>query len=80
MCVALPGRVLSIAGAGTAHVDVRGVRRTVGLGLLEDVRPGDWILVSLGLAVERISAEDATETLRLLDDIDAAALEAVPGA
>ncbi len=75
MCIALPGRVLEIvdAAARTARVDVRGTPRTISLGLL-DARPGDWVLVSLGLAVERITEADAAETLRLLDELDAAAL------
>jgi hydrogenase expression/formation protein HypC len=76
MCIALPGRVLEVvdAAARTVRVDVRGTVRTVGLGLL-DVRPGDWVLISLGLAVERISDADAAETQRLLDELEAAARE-----
>lgn len=82
MCVALPGRVLDITDpeARTARVDVRGTSRTIHLGLLE-VQPGDWVLVSLGLAVERISAAEAAETLRLLDELETAALKTMtPGA
>jgi hydrogenase expression/formation protein HypC len=75
MCIALPGRVLQIVDGGTARVDVRGVPRTVSLGLL-DVRPGDWVLVGMGLALERISEADAAETLRLLDDLEDGALAA----
>ena len=71
MCIALPGKIVEIVddAARTARVDVRGVPRTVNLGLL-DARPGDWVLVSLGLAVERISEADAAETLRLLDELE----------
>jgi len=74
MCLALPGRVLEIvdAGARTARVDVRGAPRTITLGLL-DAAPGDWVLVSMGLAVERISETDAAETLRLLDELESLA-------
>jgi hydrogenase assembly chaperone HypC/HupF len=76
MCTALPGKVLEIVDphARTARVDIRGTPRTISLGLL-DVRPGDWVLVGMGLALERISEADAAETLRLLDDLEAAALE-----
>ena len=35
--------------------------------------PGDWVLVSMGLAVERISETDAAETLRLLDELESLA-------
>jgi len=74
MCLALPGKVLDVAdpGTGTAQVDVRGIPRTVDVGLLDGVRPGDWVLVSLGMAVERISEAEAYETLRLLNEMEAA--------
>lgn len=78
MCIALPGKILGIVdgAARTARVDVRGIPRTVRLGLL-DARPGDWVLVSLGLALERISEADAAETLRLLDELEDGALAQV---
>ncbi len=82
MCIALPGKILEIVdgAARTARVDVRGTPRTVGLGLL-DAQAGDWVLVSLGLAVERISEADAAETLRLIDELEASAVRLVdPGA
>jgi hydrogenase expression/formation protein HypC len=75
MCLALPGKVLEIVDAGTARVDVRGTPRTVSLGLL-DVRPGDWVLVGMGLALERISECEAAETLRLLDELEGLPVEA----
>jgi hydrogenase expression/formation protein HypC len=76
MCIALPGRVLEIVdpGARTASVDVLGTPRTISLGLL-DVRPGDWVLVGMGLALDRISEADAAEMLRFLDELQAAARE-----
>jgi hydrogenase expression/formation protein HypC len=80
MCLALPGKVLEIvdAAARTARVDVRGAVRTITLGLL-DAEPGDWVLVSLGLAVERISESDAAETVRLLDELEGPASEGPAG-
>jgi hydrogenase expression/formation protein HypC len=74
VCLALPGKVLEVAaaGEGTASIDVRGAVRTVDIAPLPDLRPGEWVLVSLGMAVDRISEADALETLRLLDEIEAA--------
>lgn len=74
MCIALPGKVLEIvdASAGTARVDIRGTPRTISLGML-DVRPGDWVLVGMGLALERITEADAIDALRLLDELEGAA-------
>jgi hydrogenase expression/formation protein HypC len=80
MCVALPGKVLEIVHAGTctARVDVLGTPRTVNLGLL-DVRPGDWVLVGMGLVLERITEAEAADTLRLLEELEGAASEAAEG-
>jgi hydrogenase assembly chaperone HypC/HupF len=77
MCIALPGRVLEIvdASAGTAWVDVRGTPRTISLGML-DVRPGDWVLVGMGLALERITEAGAIDALRLLDELEGVAVHA----
>lgn len=80
MCIALPGRVLEVVDAviRTARVDIRGIPRTVGLGLL-DVKAGDWVLVGMGLALERITEADAAETLRLLDELEGTARETADG-
>lgn len=72
MCVAVPGRVLEIAGADglTARVDLAGVARSVNLGLLEDphqVKVGDYVIVHLGFALERVPDQEAREMLSTLD-------------
>lgn len=71
MCVAVPARVLEIAGPDRllATVDLAGVPRTVNLGLLEDpgeVSVGDYVTVHLGFALERVPAEEAQELLSTL--------------
>jgi hydrogenase assembly chaperone HypC/HupF len=72
MCLAYPARVRSVAGAGTAEVTVRGRIRSVVLLTLDDgdpVRPGDWLLVQSGLAVRRLSADEARDREQLIDDL-----------
>lgn len=71
MCVAVPGRVLEIAGPDRlfAQVDLGGVPRTVNLGLLEDphqLTVGDYVTVHLGFALERVPAGEAEELLGTL--------------
>jgi hydrogenase expression/formation protein HypC len=51
------------------RVDLSGTPRMVNLGLLESVAPGDWVLVQVGFAVEKIDDADARETLRLLEEM-----------
>ena len=67
MCLGIPAEVVG----GTdrpdlAVVDVTGVRRTVNVGLLDDVRPGDWVLVHVGFALSKIDEAEARAALDML--------------
>ena len=85
MCLAIPGRIVSLAPEQpqVAVVEVTGVRRRVDLGLLQDdmPAPGDWVLIHVGFAMSRISEEQAEaqmQTLRMLGE-DEAAMEEIRG-
>ena len=70
MCIGLPMQVLA-AGDGRARVAGRGEERDIETLLVGAVEPGDWLLVFIASARERISAERAAEvdaTLDLLAD------------
>jgi len=71
MCLSIPGRVISIDG-DSAEVDFMGVKKSVGTMLLEDVKVGDYVLVHSGFAIEKISSEEAEETIKLWEEINAA--------
>jgi hydrogenase expression/formation protein HypC len=69
MCLAIPGQIVSIAPEGRlATVEVSQVRRTINVDLLADepLQTGDWVLIHVGFAMSRISAERAAEQFRLL--------------
>ena len=74
MCLAMPGKVIEIVDAAQriGRVDIVGTPRLAHLGMLDEVTPGDWVLVQLGLAVEKIDGEAAQEAVRLLEEIRAA--------
>ncbi len=69
MCLAIPGQIVEITDQenSLARVDVVGVRRTVNVGLLDDVEPGDWVLIHVGFALSKIDEEEAMATRRLLE-------------
>lgn len=73
MCLAIPGRVVSILDEThrLARVDVAGVQRTINIGLLDDdaARPGDWVLIHVGFAISKVNEEEARATLRLLEQL-----------
>ncbi|HEY7056858.1 MAG TPA: HypC/HybG/HupF family hydrogenase formation chaperone [Vicinamibacterales bacterium] len=84
MCLAIPGQIVELAPGGhLATVEVSKVRRTINVDLLEDdpVAPGDWVLIHVGFAMSRISAEHAAEQLRLLAMLgeDAQAMQELEG-
>lgn len=68
MCLAIPGQVVELAPGGQfATVEVSKVRRTINIDLLETPpAPGEWVLIHVGFAMSRISAQHAQEQLRLL--------------
>jgi hydrogenase expression/formation protein HypC len=66
MCLAVPGELVSVEprdGLRFGRVDFGGVRREVCLEALPDARPGDWVLVHVGFALQRLDREAAEATL-----------------
>jgi hydrogenase expression/formation protein HypC len=41
-----------------------------GLHMVENVKPGDYILLHAGFAIQKIDEEEALETIRLLKELD----------
>ena len=73
MCLAIPMQVRSVDGYQCV-CEARGVEREVSLFMLQDepVSPGDFVLIHVGYAIQKISAEDAAESWQLFDEILAA--------
>jgi len=69
MCLAMPAQIVEITGR-RAQVTLLGNVRQADLSLLEGAEVGDWVLVHAGFAIERLSQEDARQTLELLAAID----------
>ncbi len=70
MCLAVPGRVISIADEGgleMARVDFGGVVRAACLAYLPEARVGDHVLVHVGFAIARLDEAAARATLELLE-------------
>jgi len=68
MCLAVPVRILSIAG-DTAEVEIGGVVYPISLALTPEARVGDYVLVHTGFAIQRLDPEEAEETLRLFAEM-----------
>ena len=68
MCLAIPGKVISIEG-DSAVVSIEDVEYRASLLLLPDVNPGDFVMLHAGFAIEKVDPERAAETLQLLKEI-----------
>ena len=68
MCLAVPMRLIEKRDTrGTAEAG--GVRREVSLELLDDVSPGDYVIVHAGFAIQKLDEQAARDTLALLDEM-----------
>ena len=52
-----------------ALVDASGARRQVSAELIENLDPGDYVMVHAGTAIAKISSDDIEETTELLEDL-----------
>lgn len=66
MCLAVPGRVVSIhdeEGQTMAQVDFGGLRKEVCLDYIPDAEVGEYVIVHVGFAIQRLDEESAQQTL-----------------
>ena len=70
MCIAFPGKILSIDEGRFAIIDISGTQREVCLDLIdEEVQPGDYVICHAGFAMHKVDEELAREKLALLTEI-----------
>ena len=62
MCVGLAAKVLSIKD-GEAVIYAGGAKRTISAELIEDLAPGDYVMVHAGFAIERLTETQAEADL-----------------
>ncbi len=71
MCLGIPMKIVELREPNVALVERRGIKRTARLDLLPEAKVGDFVLVHAGLAISRITAEDAAETEHYLRQAEA---------
>ena len=70
MCIAFPGKIISIDEEGFAVIDISGTLREVCLDLVDgEVQPGDYVICHAGYAMHRVDEDLAREKLALLKEI-----------
>lgn len=70
MCLAVPMKIRTINGF-QCTCEARGIERDVSLFMLQDttLQPGDHVLVHVGYAIQKVSADEAAESWQLFDEI-----------
>ncbi|MGB9907565.1 MAG: HypC/HybG/HupF family hydrogenase formation chaperone [Candidatus Saccharicenans sp.] len=70
MCLAVPGKVVSLERDGTGKVDYMGTKVLANLTLLPEVKVGDWVIVHAGFAISRLDRKEARRTLKLFQELE----------
>jgi hydrogenase expression/formation protein HypC len=69
MCLSIPAKIIAVDGL-TARASVGGAVVSTSLHLVDDVKPGDYVLIHTGFALQKISEEEALETIRLIRELE----------
>ncbi len=65
MCLAIPAKVVELRDGDQAVIDLGGVRKEISLALVDDVWPGDYVIVHVGYALQKLDPAEAERTLEL---------------
>jgi hydrogenase expression/formation protein HypC len=83
MCLAVPGRILSIDGDDpllrAGKVDFAGIQKRVNLSYVPEAKAGDYVLVHVGFAISIVDEAEAAQVLGYLKQMgDLAEIEDPP--
>lgn len=68
MCLAVPMQIISVEG-DTARVSMDGLEKEIDVRFLNNPRPGEYVIVHAGFAIEKLDEEEAQKTLDLFRTI-----------
>ena len=71
MCLAIPGKVVSIEqsnGLRAGRIEFGGIVRQASLDFVPEAQVGDYVMVHVGFAISRVDAEEAERTYQLLEE------------
>jgi len=70
VCLAYPYQIEEVTGPFTAKASVNGVTKEIYISLLpEPLKPGDWVLVHVGFAIQKIDEKEALKTLQFYHEL-----------
>ncbi|WP_374277410.1 HypC/HybG/HupF family hydrogenase formation chaperone [Azonexus sp.] len=69
MCLAIPAQVVELRDNDNALVDLAGVRKEISLALVDGVTVGDYVIVHVGYALNKLDPDEAAKTLKLFAEL-----------
>ena len=74
MCLAIPGKVVSLSGddplTRMGRIDFSGVVKPASLAFVPDVKIGDYVIVHVGFALSRVDEAEAQKVFEYLKQMD----------
>lgn len=64
MCVAVPGKVIEVY-EDEALVEFIEIKKKVNIALINDVNVGDYLLIHVGIAIEKIDKDEGKKTVEI---------------
>lgn len=69
MCLAIPVQVIELLPDEQAVVALGGVKKTISLALVDDVAVGDYVILHVGYALQKLDRDEAEKTLALFAEM-----------
>jgi hydrogenase expression/formation protein HypC len=69
MCLAIPVKVVELLDGDQATVDVGGVRKEISLALVDGIAVGDYVILHVGYAIQKLDPQEAEKTLALFAEL-----------
>lgn len=69
MCLAIPVKIEALLDNEEAVVDIGGVKKNISIALVDDLDVGDFVIMHVGYALNKIDPEEAAKTLALFEEM-----------
>lgn len=69
MCLAIPVRIEQLIDEERALADIGGVRKEINIALVDDLQEGDYVILHVGYALNKLDPAEAARTLALFEEL-----------
>ena len=69
MCLAIPARIEELTTPGNAIVNLGGARKEISLALVDEAQVGEYVIVHVGYALQKLDQEEAELTLKMFAEM-----------